>query len=76
MVTKYGNQTCIDAVETEGHIYGIDSAVVAECNANMQFGIYTMAGQLVKMWNVKPGKNTMPLPTGIYLVNGQKVVVK
>ena len=76
VVTKSGDATCIDAVETTARIYGVDGAVVAVCDADMQLGVYTIAGQLVKQWNVEPGKNTMALPAGIYLINGHKAIVK
>lgn len=76
VVTKSGDATCIDAVETAARIYGVDGEVVVVCDADMQLGVYTMGGQLVKLWNVMPGKNTMALPAGIYLISGKKVIVK
>ena len=76
VVTKPGDATCIDAVETAARIYGVDGEVVVVCDADMQLGVYTMGGQLVKQWSVMPGKNTMALPAGIYLISGKKVIVK
>lgn len=37
--------------------------------------IYTMDGRLVKRCQVKAGMNTIALPSGIYIVNQQKVVI-
>ena len=40
-------------------------------------GIYSLSGQMVKQANVKVGENlAVPVPAGLYIVNGKKIIVK
>ncbi len=56
--------------------YGVESAVVVECSADASIVIYAVTGQLVQHTVVKAGKHTITLPAGVYVVNGNKVVVR
>ncbi len=56
--------------------YGAEGAVVVECAADMALSIYAATGALVEQTVVKAGKTSIALPAGVYVVNGNKVIVK
>lgn len=58
------------------HVYGVEEAVEVVCNADTVVSIYATTGQLVEQTVVKAGKNVIALPTGMYVINGNKVIVK
>ena len=64
------------AVASAFRVYGTEGAVVVECGADAAVSIYTVTGKLVQQATVEPGKNIIPLPGGVYIVNGNKVIVK
>lgn len=57
-------------------VYGAEAAVVVECGTDTAVSIYAATGQLVQQTAVKAGKNTITLPAGVYMINGNKVIVK
>lgn len=57
-------------------VYGVEDAVVVESSADREVSIYAATGKLVEQTVVKAGKNTIALPAGVYMVNGNKVIVK
>jgi hypothetical protein len=71
-----------DATSLEGacdvpfSVYGVDGAVEVECGATTVVGIYATTGQLVTQPMLEAGRHTIALPTGVYIVNGNKVIVK
>lgn len=70
--------TVVDNVvaKAEAKIYGAQGTlhVVAEQAATVN--VYNLTGSLVAKLNVVAGDNTVALPAGIYIANGQKVVVR
>ena len=70
--------TAVDDVtaKAEAKIYGTQGTlhVVAEQAATVN--VYNLTGSLVAKLNVVAGDNTVALPAGIYIANGQKVVVR
>lgn len=57
-------------------IYGYDGDLIVESSQNMKLQVYTAAGQLVRVINVKPGRNIYHgFQSGIYLVGGKKVAL-
>lgn len=70
--------TAVDnvAAKAEAKIYGAQGTlhVVAEQAATVN--VYNLTGSLVAKLSVAAGDNTVALPAGIYIANGQKVVVR
>ena len=64
------------AVAGAFRVYGTEGAVVVECGADTAVSIYAVTGKLVQQAAVEAGKNTIALPSGVYIVNGNKVIVK
>ena len=56
--------------------YGVKGAVEVTCGAEIVVDIYAVSGQLVCQKAVKAGKTVIALPAGVYMVNGNKVIVK
>jgi len=56
--------------------YGVKGAVEVTCGAETVVDIYAVSGQLVCQKAVKAGKTVIALPAGVYMVNGNKVIVK
>ncbi len=67
-----GMEACIVAFRA----YGAEGAVVVECAADTALSIYAATGALVEQTVVKAGKTSIALPAGVYVVNGNKVIVK
>ncbi len=57
-------------------VYGTEGAVVVECGTDTAVSIYAATGRLVRQATVEAGKSTIILPCGVYVVNGNKVIVK
>ena len=57
-------------------VYGTEGTIVVACTAQSAVSIYTTTGQLVKQAVVEAGEHVIPLPEGVYIVNGNKVIVK
>lgn len=57
-------------------VYGTEGAVVVECGTDTAVSIYAATGRLVRQATVEAGKSTIILPSGVYVVNGNKVIVK
>lgn len=56
--------------------YGVKGAVEVTCGAETVVDIYAVSGQLVCQKAVKAGKTVIALPAGVYMINGNKVIVK
>ena len=57
-------------------VYGVEGAVEVVCGADTVVSVYAATGQLVNQTAVKAGKTGIALPAGVYMVNGNKVIVK
>ncbi len=83
-VTSNGNTGYIDGttaivdVEAEGmNIYAEDGCIFVESNKKTELPLYNIQGILIKTLSVEIGKNTYnSLPSGVYLLNGNKLYVK
>ena len=75
-VMMRSDATGIDGVYSAFRVYGVEGAVVVECGAETTVSIYAAAGQLVQQMAVKAGKHVVALPAGVYVINGNKVIVK
>lgn len=64
------------AVANAFRVYGTEGAVVVECGVDTTVSIYAVTGKLVQQATMEAGKNIIALPDGVYIVNGNKVVVK
>ena len=79
---KYGYDPVVsitrpEVAETHLRVYGGENVITVVCNAPRTILICNMAGQVVLQVKAVAGENHIPaIPSGIYLVNGQKVVVK
>jgi hypothetical protein len=65
-----------EAYATAFVAYGVKGAVEVACGVETIVDIYSVGGQLVCQEAVKAGKTVIALPAGVYMVNGNKVIVK
>ena len=65
-----------EAYATAFVAYGVKGAVEVACGVETVVDIYSVGGQLVCQEAVKAGKTVIALPAGVYMVNGNKVIVK
>ena len=70
--------TAIADIPVRGeHIYSDNGVVYIECETDSNCNIYSMSGLLVRRLVLKKGTNIVSgLTKGIYIVNGQKVLVR
>ena len=65
-----------DAYAVSFQAYGVEEGVAIECGVETVVRIYAATGQLVQQTIVEKGKSIISLPAGMYMVNGNKVIVK
>jgi hypothetical protein len=69
--------TGMESVEvSEVRVYGVEGAVVVEGNVNTTLKVYAITGKFIKQVQVAVGNTTIELPAGVYVINGNKVIVK
>jgi hypothetical protein len=70
--------TEIESVDVNSgmRIYGVEGAAVIEGPINTTLKVYAITGKFIKQVRVMEGKNTIVLPAGMYVINGNKVIVK
>lgn len=68
--------TSVAQLSGEARISGDDDAIVVETAAAIVVNIYSLTGQQLKSITVEAGTSTIALPAGVYVVNGQKIIVK
>ena len=70
--------TAVDnvAAKAETKIYGTQGTLHVVAEEATTVNVYNLTGSLVAKLNVVAGDNTVALPAGIYIANGQKVVVR
>ncbi|MBO4596917.1 MAG: hypothetical protein J5676_03435 [Bacteroidaceae bacterium] len=72
-----GETTAVDAVSTENFtVSGANGVIVVNSDKSQNVLVYTSAGKLVKSAEVAEGETTISVNPGMYIVNGQKVLVK
>ena len=70
--------TAVDnvAAKAEAKIYGTQGTLHVVAEEATTVNVYNLTGSLVAKLSVVAGDNTVALPAGIYIANGQKVVVR
>ena len=73
-----GTPSGISSITTSGtSVHGGNGEILISSGKAQTMGIYSLSGQMVKQANVKVGENVaVPVPAGLYIVNGKKIVVK
>ncbi len=57
-------------------ISGGDNVINISSSINREISIYNTMGIMVKSTHIDAGKTTIDIPTGLYIIEGQKVIVK
>lgn len=73
-----GAPSDISSITTSGtSVRGGNGEILISSDKAQTMGIYSLSGQMVKQANVKAGENVaVPVPAGLYIVNGKKIIVK
>lgn len=73
-----GTPSGISSITTSGtSVHGGNGEILISSGKAQTMGIYSLSGQMVKQANVKVGENVaVPVPAGLYIVNGKKIIVK
>lgn len=73
-----GTPSGISSITTSGtSVSGGNGEILISSGKAQTMGIYSLSGQMVKQANVKAGENiAVPVPAGLYIVNGKKIIVK
>lgn len=73
-----GTPSGISSITTSGtSVSGGNGEILISSDKTQTMGIYSLSGQMVKQANVKVGENVaVPVPAGLYIVNGKKIIVK
>lgn len=73
-----GTPSGISSITTSGtSVSGGNGEILISSDKAQTMGIYSLSGQMVKQANVKVGENVaVPVPAGLYIVNGKKIIVK
>lgn len=73
-----GAPSDISSITTSGtSVRGGNGEILISSDKAQTMGIYSLSGQMVKQANVKVGENVaVPVPAGLYIVNGKKIIVK
>lgn len=78
-VVNGGNTTGINTTVADANAFNVkggNGAVIVTTGKAQKVSIYTVGGSLVKASNIEAGTVTIPVGSGVYIVNGKKVVVK
>lgn len=73
-----GSPSGISSITTSGtSVHGGNGEILISSDKAQTMSIYSLSGQMVKRANVKVGENVaVPIPAGLYIVNGKKIIVK
>ena len=73
-----GTPSGISSITTSGtSVRGGNGEILISSDKAQTMGIYSLSGQMVKQANVKVGENVaVPVPAGLYVVNGKKIIVR
>ena len=76
-VMMRSHTTNVDEVYAVGfQVYGVKGAIEVACGAETVLSIYAVNGKLVQQVVANAGKTRIELPAGVYVVNGDKIIVK
>lgn len=73
-----GTPSSISSITTSGtSVHGGNGEILISSDKAQTMCIYNLSGQMVNKANVKAGESiAVPVPAGLYIVNGKKVIVK
>lgn len=73
-----GTPSGISSITTSGtSVRGGNGEILISSGKTQTMSVYSLSGQMVKQANVKVGENVaVPVPAGLYIVNGKKIIVK
>lgn len=73
-----GTPSGISSITTSGtSVHGGNGEILISSDKAQTMSVYSLSGQMVKQTNVQAGENVaVPVPAGLYIVNGKKIVVK
>ena len=73
-----GTPSGISSITTSGtSVHGGNGEILISSGKAQTMSVYSLSGQMVKQTNVKAGENiAVPVPAGLYIVNGKKIIVK
>ena len=73
-----GTPSGISSITTSGtSVRGGNGEILISSDKAQTMSVYSLSGQMVKQANVKAGENVaVPVPAGLYVVNGKKIIVK
>lgn len=73
-----GTPSGISSITTSGtSVSGGNGEILISSDKTQTMSVYSLSGQMVKQANVKVGENVaVPVPAGLYIVNGKKIIVK
>lgn len=73
-----GTPSGISSITTSGtSVRGGNGEILISSDKTQTMSVYSLSGQMVKQANVKVGENVaVPVPAGLYIVNGKKIIVK
>lgn len=73
-----GTPSGISSITTSGtSVRGGNGEILISSDKAQTMSIYSLSGQMVKQANVKAGENiAVPVPAGLYIVNGKKIIVR
>ena len=73
-----GTPSGISSITTSGtSVHGGNGEILISSDKAQTMCIYNLSGQMVNKANVKAGESiAVPVPAGLYIVNGKKVIVK
>lgn len=73
-----GTPSGISSIMTSGtSVSGGNGEILISSDKTQTMSVYSLSGQMVKQANVKAGENiAVPVPAGLYIVNGKKIIVK
>ena len=76
-VMMRSHTTNVDEAYAVGfQVYGVKGAIEVACGAETVLSIYAVNGKLVQQVVANAGKTRIELPAGVYVVNGDKIIVK
>ena len=73
-----GTPSGISSITTSGtSVRGGNGEILISSDKAQTMSVYSLSGQMVNKANVKAGESiAVPVPAGLYIVNGKKIIVK
>lgn len=71
-----GVDTVVGATGNGFSVNGANGAINITAEKSQKVNVYTVGGSIVKSTTVEAGSTSIPVASGMYIVNGKKIVVK